>query len=97
MLYACEEGWYLFEYDSPDAVICCDDILYDSFEDLYADWNGLIDDRGWIETDDPLPGCQHDAFIPLRVKGRNTSEPEWGRFETLKDGEWIEYTADLQS
>ena len=91
MLYETEEGYYLFEYCSPDAVLCSSDRLYGSSEDLYEDWNDLIDDRGWIEIEDPLPDCQHDAFIPLRVKGRNTGNPEWGKYETLKDGKWIEY------
>ena len=91
MLYEAEEGYYLFMYSSPDAVQCTSDRCYDSLEDLYDDWNDLIDEKGWIEMEDPLPYCQHDAFIPLRVKGRNVGKPEWGRFETLKDGAWIEY------
>ena len=91
MLYETGEGFYLFEYTSPDAVQCSNDRLYDSLEDLYGDWNGLIDERGWIEMEDPLPDCQHDTFIPVRVKGRDTGKPEWGKFETLKDGRWVEY------
>ena len=94
MLYETEEGVYLFEYDSPDAVRCSSDRLYDQAEDLYEDWNDLIDERGWIEMDDPLPDCQHDAFIPLRVKGRDVGKPAWGRFEMLKDGKWIEIQDD---
>ena len=91
MLYKAEEGTYLFEYSSPDAIICSLDRCYESLEDLYADWNELIDEEGWIDLDDPLPYCQHDAFIPLKVKGRDTGKPEWGHFETLKDGRWIEW------
>ena len=91
MLYEAEEGFYLFGYSSPDAVMCSSDRLYDSLEDLYEDWNDLIDARGWIEIEDPLPGCQHDAFIPTRVKGRNVGKPKWGKYETLKDGKWVEY------
>ena len=91
MLFEAEDGIYLFEYSDPDAVQCSSDRCYDSLENLYADWNELIDDNGWIELDDPLPGCQHDAFIPLRVKGRDTGNPEWGSYETLKDGRWIPY------
>ena len=91
MLYEAEEGVYLFGYSDPDAVQCSSDRCYDSPEDLYADWNELIDETGWIELEDPLPYCQHDAFIPLRVKGRDTGKPEWGKYETLIDGHWIEY------
>ena len=91
MLYKTGEGIYLFGYYSPDAVQSSFDRLYDSLEDLYGDWNDRIDARGWIEIDDPLPDCQHDTFIPVRVKGRNTGKPEWGKYETLKDGKWVEY------
>ena len=70
MLYETAEGTYLFEYSSPGAQMCARDRLYDSPEDVYEDWNGLIVERGWLTLDDPLPDCQHDAFIPLRVKGR---------------------------
>ncbi|MBR5932169.1 MAG: hypothetical protein IKZ95_09130 [Lachnospiraceae bacterium] len=91
MLYETKEGIYLFEYCSPDAVQCSADRLYDSSENLYEDWNELIDEKGWIQIDDPLPDCQHDAFLPIRVKGRDTGNPEWGKFEMLKDGKWIEY------
>ena len=91
MLYKTEEGIYLFEYCSLDAVQCSFDRFYDSLEELYEEWNDLIDNRGWIEMDNPLPDCQHDTFIPVRVKGRNIGKPEWGKFETLKDGRWVEY------
>jgi len=91
MLYETREGIYLFEYCSPDAVQCSFDLCYDSLGDLYEEWNDLIDERGWIELEDPLPDCQHDAFIPVRVKGRDAGDPEWGKFETLKDGRWVDY------
>ncbi|MBR2834366.1 MAG: hypothetical protein IKE43_01430 [Coriobacteriales bacterium] len=91
MLYETKEGFYLFEYDSLDAVQCSSDCCYDSLEDLFEDWNDLIDEQGWIDIEDPLPDCQHDAFIPIRVKGRDTGKPDWGVFETLKDGRWVEY------
>ena len=91
MLYKADEGFYLFEYCRPDAVQCSFDRLYGSLEDLYEDWNSLIDDNGWIEIEDPLPDCQHDAFIPLRVKGRDIGRPEWGKLETLVGERWVEY------
>lgn len=91
MLYETEEGICLFGYGSEDAVQCSSDLLYDSLDDLYEEWNDRIDETGWIEIEDPLPGCQHDAFIPLRVKGRDEGKPEWGKFETLEDGKWIDY------
>ncbi len=91
MMYRAPEGFYLFEYDSPDAVVCANDRLYDSEEELYEDWNGLIDENGWIAIDDPLLGCQHDAFLPLRVKGRDRGKPEWGKYEVFRGGKWLDY------
>ncbi len=91
MLYETAEGLYLFEYFSPDAVICSADLLYDTEQEIHEDWDHLIDENGWQDIGDPLPGCQQDAFIPLRVKGRNTGKPEWGVYETLRDGVWVDY------
>ena len=91
MLYESGEGVYLFEYSAKDAEMCTSDRWYDSPEEVYEEWNGLVDERGWIDIEDPLPGCQHDAFIPIRVKGRDAGRPEWGKFETLKDGQWVDY------
>ena len=91
MLYESENGFYLFTYSSPDAVMSDSDRFYDTLEELFEEWNGLIDKKGWILIDDPLPDCQHDAFIPVRVKGRNEGKPEWGVYETLTDGEWTAF------
>ena len=94
MLYEADEGIYLFEYTSPDAVLCASDRLYDSLADLYEDWSDLIDGQGWIAIEDPLPDCQHDAFLPIRVKGRDAGRPEWGKYEMLRDGEWVDFLPD---
>lgn len=94
MLYETDGGCYLYEYGSPDAFQCSADLFYVQTEDVYADWDSLIDERGWIDIGDPLPGCQHDAFIPLRVKGREAGRPEWGKYETLKDGVWVEFVPE---
>lgn len=91
MLYDTGEDCCLFGYCSPDAVCCSFDLCYGSPEELYEDWNALIDERGWIEIGDPLPDCQHDAWIPIRVRGRDIGKPEWGQYETLRGGEWVEY------
>ncbi len=94
MLCEAEEGWYLFEYRSLDAIQCSADRCYASLAELQEDWDALIDDRGWIELEDALPGCQQDAFLPLRVKGRESGQPEWGKWETLRDGKWVEFRFD---
>ena len=91
MFYETEEGIYLFEYCDPDAVLCSYDRCYESLDDLFEEWNNLIDENGWIEIEDPLPFCQHDACIPIRLKGRDIGKPEWGVYEMLKDGRWVEF------
>ena len=91
MLYESPEGVYLFEYNRPDAVLSTSDRFYDTAEEAAEEWDGRIDERGWTDLGDPLPGCQHDAFLPLRVKGRETGKPEWGTYEILKDGRWAAY------
>lgn len=91
MVYESEEGFYLFKYCTPDAVLCSSDQFYESAEDLLDEWNALIDENGWIIIEDPLPFCQHDAFLPVRVKGRDTGNPVWGQYEILQDGRWVPY------
>ena len=53
-----------------------------------------MNEKGWIPIDDPLPYCQHDAFLPIRVKGRDIGEPQWGKLEILENGKWKEYILD---
>ena len=92
MLYKIKENEiFLFKYCSKDAVIGSFDDYYNDLNDLYNDWNDEIDEKGWIDIEDPLPYCQHDAFLPVRVKGRDTGKPQWGKLEILKDGKWVDY------
>ena len=92
MLYKIKENEiFLFKYCSKDAVIGSFDDYYNDLNDLYNDWNDEIDEKGWIDIEDPLPYCQHDAFLPIRVKGRDTGKPQWGKLEILKDGKWVDY------
>lgn len=76
-----------------DAIQCSYDEWFPDVESVYKDWTCEIDERGWIDIEDPLPDCQHDAFLPIRVKGRNLGKPEWGKLEILKNDIWIEYNA----
>ena len=97
MLCEAEEGVYLFGYDRPDAVRSSFDRCYGSAQELHEDWDALIDEKGWTDIGDPLPYCQQDAPIPLRVKGREAGRPEWGRYEMLRDGQWVEYRPEEES
>lgn len=91
VMYTDDDGVYVFMYDSPDAVMSSSDRWY--LEEVLAvdDWQEQIDDNGWQEIDDPLPYCQHDALLPIRIKGRDKGEPQWDCFEIFENGEWKEY------
>lgn len=86
-----KEGTFVFLYCSKDAIQCSFDLLYDELSDALEDWECDIDEEGWHEIDDPLPFCQHDALLPIRVKGRNTGNPVWNELEILENGEWVDY------
>lgn len=95
MLHQTKNEVFLYQYCSIDAIQCSFDTWYPDVESVYEDWNGEIDEQGWIDIDDPLPDCQHDAFLPIRVKGRNIGRPQWGQLEILKNGQWVDYDFEV--
>ena len=64
---------------------------HEGLETALEEFEGELDDQGWIMIDDPLPYCQHDCILPIRVKGRETGHPQWRSYEILSDGQWVEY------
>ena len=65
--------------------------LVSCIDSAVKSWQELIDEKGWIMLDAPLPDCQHDAFSPIRVKGRNNNKPQWRELKILENGIWTEY------
>lgn len=55
------------------------------------EFEGELDNRGWILIDDPLPYCQYDCIFPIRVKGREREHPQWRSYEIFSEGQWVEY------
>jgi hypothetical protein len=45
----------------------------------------------WTQIDDPCEHCQQDWIQPVRVKGRDTGRPEWGKLERLVNNQWVEF------
>ena len=88
MVYEDAEGVWVFLYDTKEALFCAEDRFYKNWEDAMEDWENNIDEEGWHEISDPLPDCQHDCILPVRVKGRDKGAPEWGQYEILKNGIW---------
>ena len=91
MLYETpEEETYVFLYKKEDSQICFADEFYPTLEDALDQWD-YEPHTEWNVIDDAIPGCQHDAIQPVRVKGRAEGDPNWGEFEILKDGAWVDY------
>ena len=93
MIYeAGHEEVYIFYYDTwIDAPSIRDDLFstYNEAEELcWIKYN--IKPSDWIDISDPMIGCQQDFISPVRVSGRNTNNPEFGKFEMLKyNGDWV--------
>ena len=90
MVYENADGAWVFLYDTKEAMFCAKDLFYEDLESALEEWEEQIDAEGWHEIPDPLPDCQHDCILPVRVKGRNQGAPQWGQYEILKNGVWEE-------
>ena len=84
---------YVFLYNSIDDVPCFADYCFDTLEEAeemcLEGYN--ISKSGWINIDNPTRHCQDDIISPVRVKGRDLGKPQWGNFEKLVNGKWVEY------
>ena len=85
MVHEMKRETYVYQYTSRDAIQGSFDSWYPDKDSAVEDWQELIDETGWIMLEDPLPDCQHDAFLPIRIKGRNQNNPQWGELEILED------------
>jgi len=85
------EGTYTYYYTDRDAVFSSYDSYSEDWDAAAEEFAGALDERGWMEIGDPLPFCQHDSILPIRVKGREAGRPQWGAFEILSDGKWVDY------
>ncbi|WP_139165462.1 hypothetical protein [Microvirga guangxiensis] len=85
------DGVYLFLSRSMEDKGSFADEWYECTKDAQAACRSRfgIELEAWQEVPDPMPGCQHDWIKPVRVKGRDRGQPEWGVFEQLVDGHWV--------
>ena len=93
MLYQLETGeTYASLYKSPNDDFAYADEWYESLLDAEESYQHRIDGE-WIVIADPLPFCQHDAILPIRIKGRDKEppQPQWEEYEILVNGEWKKY------
>lgn len=92
MLYECSDGVHVFGYDCLQDTSSISDYLQDTVEnaEIFCKDEYNIDSNNWILISDPLDNCQHDFILPTRVKGKENGNPEWGHFQTLVDGRWVD-------
>ena len=92
MIFNDEYGSYLFGYKK--------------LEDCGGEWNEWYESENdamescfieygikktdWTKIPNPKPYCQHDWINPVRVKGRENGNPEFGKLEKLINGKWVE-------
>lgn len=91
MIHEQKDCTFVYLYCAKDAVMCSYDHCYPDLESALEDWESEIDSEGWHMINDTLPDCQDDCIAPVRVKGRAERKPQWGKYEILKDGIWIDY------
>ncbi len=92
MIYeTANDGVYVFLYDSPESQMCVADEWYASVTEATNVWDGYVRDKCWNEISDPLPNCQNDSILPIRVKGRDVGSLEPGVYELLINGKWVDY------
>jgi len=85
-------GTYLFGYSKIKDCPSKWDELYESEKEALENCESEygIKSRDWVEIANPEPNCQDDWINPTRVKGINNGNPEFGKFEKLINGDWIE-------
>ena len=88
MLCSDKDGTFVFLYTAPDAVRCSFDEWYPDEESAIEAWQESVDENGSQDIGDPMPHCQQDALLPIRVKGRDKGKPEWGCLEIYENGAW---------
>lgn len=85
-----KEGVYVFGYHTKEDAPAAWDYHFSDLEDAYEmgiDYG--IQKEDWQEIAAPQKYCQDDWINPVRIIGRSTGNPQWGKFEKLVDNQWI--------
>lgn len=92
MLYDSSDGVYVFGYDCLHDTASISDYRHDTVEDAedFCKEEYDIESKSWILITDPLDNCQHDFILPTKVKGKENGTPNWGNFQTLVNGRWVD-------
>lgn len=96
IMYSSTDGVYVFPCATEEDGSATGDYWFNSIEEaeeFCKDEYGICN-TDWTEVPDPLPGCQHDWLMPVRVKEREKGSPDWRMLERLEDGNWISFSRD---
>lgn len=86
-----DEGVYLFGYTSQEDSPSSWDRYFENVPDAKELGRSYgVDENDWKTIAQTQPNCQDDWINPVRIKGRNNGTPQWGKFEKLVSGEWID-------
>lgn len=87
-----EDGTSLYEYTTLEDGPCEYDHWFENEKQSYqyCEEKYGVPVGQWRTISDPVEHGQHDWIKPVRMKGRNTGKPDWGVYEQLVDGEWVE-------
>ncbi|MDY0943181.1 hypothetical protein [Priestia megaterium] len=85
----------MFLYDTLNDVPSIGDYSFETVQEAEEFFNkefakGKDGKISWIYVPNPLEGCQEDIIASVRVKGINTCAPQWGSYERLMDGRWVD-------
>lgn len=93
MIYSTKKYTYLFGFDQDADSGAIWDACCDSEEEALSicEEDYGVKPSEWKEIANPEPYCQHDWINPVRIKGRESGHPEFGKFEKFINGKWIEF------
>lgn len=92
MIYESEDGVYLFGYDCVQDTISIWDNWYLTLEEAedFCEEKYEVDKEKWIDISEPSTGCQHDFIMQTKVRAKENGKPQWGNFQTLQNGNWVD-------
>ena len=73
MLFACENGVYLYLFDSFEDVESCEDIWFDTLYDAqdYCDKNYGVSESDWEEIEESVGFCFNDEEPTIKKTSRH--------------------------
>jgi biofilm protein TabA len=93
MIHPDGNGVFLFGYTNTEDCECAWDEFYfseaDAIDTRKTEYGVELSD--WEEIPEPLPFCQQDWIAPVRIVGKETGAPEYGKFEKFVDGKWVRF------